>query len=145
MNKTSSQIDQNFQPGKQWNKSSRVVLRPSLKPHPPPPHHTWLGLPEGARSHRALTAGQHPASCRALLCGRVQGGHTEGCLFTTGSEEMLITADRWAPAEGQEVTRPEVINNLSGAAGQRAVLDPCPSRGSGCGLITVLPVPTVAT
>lgn len=35
-------------------------------------------------------------------------------MFTVGSEEMLITADRWAPAGGQEVRRPVVINNLAG-------------------------------
>lgn len=121
MNQTSSQIDQNFQPGKQWNKSNSPTI-PENAPTSPTSH--VAGSTRG--SHRALTVGQHPASCRALLCGQVQGGHTEGCLFAMGSEEMLITADRWAPAEGQEVTQPEVINNCSGAAGQRAELDPCP-------------------
>ena len=56
---------------------------------------------------------------------------------------MLIAADRWAPAGGQEVTRPAVvIYNLTGGrgGGQRWIRAP-PRAAARLGLITALPRP----
>lgn len=102
------------------------------------------GVGGGGGSLGCLTPGQHPASCGPRGEARRPGGTQRGiCSQWAASEEMLITADRWAPAGGQEVTRPAVvIYNLTGGhgGGQRWIPAP-PRTAARLGLITALPRP----